>query len=107
MKSILTLVLLMCSLAAMANDVNFSAEGVSVSEDGVTTFTGDVVIEVSKGVAVQVKSDRVRVEEGRQILEGNVVIVVPGQTIKSPQAIVTKRGEETVIRMDVAESTAK
>ncbi len=96
---------LLCAVA-QATDVEFSAEGISVADDGTTTYSGEVVVRVSAGTAMQVTSKSTRTDKDVQVLEGDVQIKVDGQLIKTEKARLKKLPSgETVIEMDTADSS--
>src|SRR5262245_66540314 len=62
MKHSLLALVLIGGAAFAADEVGYSAEGVSVSDDGVTTYTGDVVISVPQSIKYQIKSKQRRTD---------------------------------------------
>jgi hypothetical protein len=96
--------LLLLSGAGNANDISLSAESLSVSDDGVTTYVGDVtlVVKLSTPVALQYKSSK---QSGTaEVLEGDVRIELPDLVITTQKATVTRVSAQLVIKMDTADS---
>ena len=115
MKTKTTCRVTMCgaSLAAtlVANfafaEVNFAAESVSVSEDAVTTYIGDVVVRATSDVHLEIDAKTKRQVGDAEVYEGDVRITLPDQLIKTEKAVVTKLATgDTLIKMDLAESAA-
>ena len=95
--------LALAGVVAVAADIEFSSEGVSVSDDGVTSYTGNVTIRAPLDTAMQVKSNSVHEVDGAQVLEGEVQIVLGDTLIKTQKATITRK-DAIVIEMDLAES---
>ena len=90
--------------AATASDIELTAESVAVSDDStVTSYIGDVVLRVPAGKPLQMKSQASHEEQGAQVLEGDVEIVVEDLLIRTQKATVTTHGD-TVVKMDEAEA---
>lgn len=95
-----------CASVAAA-EVNFAAESVSVSEDAVTTYIGDVIVRATADVKLDITAKSKRSENGADVYEGDVRIALPDQLVKAEKATVTKTDAgDTLIKMDLAESVA-
>jgi lipopolysaccharide export system protein LptA len=89
--------------AAVFADIEFSSEGVAVTHDGTTVYSGNVTIRAPLATPLQVKSNTVREAKGAQVLEGDVQIVLGDTLIKTQKATIT-RTDAIVIEMDEASS---
>lgn len=108
MQARVTVAVVMALIAHVAvAEVNFAAESVSVSEDAVTTYIGDVVVRATADVRFEITAQGKRHENGADVYEGDVRITLPDQLIKTDKAVVTKLDNgDTLIKMDLAESVA-
>jgi lipopolysaccharide assembly outer membrane protein LptD (OstA) len=112
MKSFFSLVLrgcLLCTLvpsfSAYAADIEFSAEGISVSEDWVTTYLGDAVVRAPKDTPMYIEAKSSKKENKAEVHEGDVRITLGKTLITTDKATITRSAKgEIVIRMDKAQS---
>lgn len=95
--------LALAGVVAVASDIEFSSEGVSVSDDGVTSYSGNVTIRAPLNTAMQVKSTSAREVNGAQVHEGEVQIILDDTLIKTQKATITRK-DVILIEMDQAES---
>lgn len=106
MRAFLAIAMLMTgATAAHAADLEFSAEGISVSEDLVTTYMGDALVRAPKDTKMEIKAKSSRIENGAEIHEGDVIIVIGATQITTDKASITRAPNgDIVIRMDKAQS---
>ena len=91
--------------AAHAADISISSESLSVSDDDVTTYMGDVTVVVPAGMEFKIDATQRRMDAATEILEGTVRIVVGTLEIRCSKATVMRKSNgETEIKMDLANS---
>ena len=95
--------LALAGVVAVAADIEFSSEGVMVSDEGVTTYSGNVTISAPLNTAMKVKSNSRHEVNGAQVLEGDVQIVLGDTLIKTQKATITRK-DVILIEMDEADS---
>jgi hypothetical protein len=101
------LVLSVIAAVAFAADIELTAQGLSVSDDSLTTtYEGDVSLRIPKGTPYESHADNTEGAAGAdQTLTGHVTFKVAGLIIMSEQAKLTHASNgDTLIAMDVAES---
>jgi lipopolysaccharide export system protein LptA len=96
-------VLALVGVVAVASDIEFSSEGVMVSDEGVTSYSGNVTIRAPLATAMQVKSNSKHEVNGAQVVEGDVQITLGDTLIKTQKATITRK-DVILIEMDQAES---
>ena len=99
----MAVLLALLSAIAGAADIEISSEGVSVSDDGVTSYNGDVTIRAPLGTPMKISAQSTREVNGAQVLEGDVRIVIEDMLITTQKATITRK-DAIVIEMDEADS---
>ena len=89
--------------AATASDVEISSESIAVADDGTASYSGEVIIRVPLTTPIKFTAKTTSEADGKQVLEGDVQIVIEDMLITTQKATVTRK-EAVVIEMDEAES---
>jgi hypothetical protein len=98
---------LLSSTVAYADDIEMTASGITVSDDSITTtYSGDVVLHIPKGVKYEVKAKTTdALPNGGQHLKGDVQFKVTGLLITTDEAKLTHAANGDIfVNMDAADS---
>ena len=85
-------------------EAELSAASKAVSADAsVTTYTGNVTVNVPAGTQLQLHAKAMRRERGLEILRGEVEIKVDTLVVRTQQASVERNDKFIIVKMDAAE----
>lgn len=86
-----------------ADNMTISADQVTISADNkLHHLRGEVVMQID-GNQVQVKSDRVILDDSQTLYDGNVVVELEAGTLYSDSAVMTNDGSTVQLRMLAAD----
>lgn len=101
----LLIMLISLAAAAIAAEFEFSAEGISVDEDLVTTYMGDAVIRAPSNTPYQVKSKGKKTTADAEIYEGDVEITIEKMRVITDKVVLTRTRDGTLVfKMEWAKS---